>query len=102
MESSKPMETPLAGNWRKEDATSCAVVEATIYKQFVGLMYLVNTQLNMLYEFNQISQAMVKPTKMYWKAKNHVLGYLKGSTQYGLWYIKTEGVNFKSSPMQIR
>ena len=32
MESSKPLETPLAGNWRKEDATSGEVVEATIYR----------------------------------------------------------------------
>eukprot|EP00253_Pinus_taeda_P007753 PITA_07753 len=31
MERSKPMETPLAGNWRKENATSSEVVEATIY-----------------------------------------------------------------------
>ena len=44
MESNKPRETPLAGNWRKEDATSGEVVEVTIYKQLVGsLMYLVNT-----------------------------------------------------------
>ena len=32
MESSKPMETPLAGNWRKEDATSGEGVEANIYR----------------------------------------------------------------------
>ena len=31
METSKPMETPLEWNWRKEDATSGEVVEATIY-----------------------------------------------------------------------
>jgi len=44
MESCNPIETPLAGNWRKEDATSGEVVEATIYRQLVGsLMYLVNT-----------------------------------------------------------
>jgi len=30
MESSKPMETPLAGDWRKEDATLGEVVEATL------------------------------------------------------------------------
>jgi len=29
MESNKPMETPLAGNWRREDATLGEVVEAT-------------------------------------------------------------------------
>ena len=40
----KPMETPLVGNQRKEDATSSEVVEAIIYRQLVGsLMYVVNT-----------------------------------------------------------
>eukprot|EP00253_Pinus_taeda_P029838 PITA_29838 len=44
MERNKPMETPIASNWRKEDATSSEVVEATIYRELVGsLMYLVNT-----------------------------------------------------------
>jgi len=44
MDNSKPMEAPLASNWRKEDATSGEVVEATVYKKLVGsLMYLVNT-----------------------------------------------------------
>jgi len=31
MERSKPMKTPLAGNWKKEDATSGEVVEANVY-----------------------------------------------------------------------
>jgi len=44
MENSEHIETPLEGNWRKEDATSREVVEATIYRELVGsLMYLVNT-----------------------------------------------------------
>ena len=44
MESNKPMETPLVGNWRKENATSGEVVEAIVYRQLVGsLKYLVNT-----------------------------------------------------------
>ena len=38
------METPLATNWRKEDATSGEEVYAIIYHQLVGsLMYIVNT-----------------------------------------------------------
>ena len=32
MESSKPMDTPLPGNWGKEDATSGEVVDATVYR----------------------------------------------------------------------
>lgn len=44
MEKCKPMQTPLVGNWRKEDATSGEVVATTVYWQLVGpLMYLVNT-----------------------------------------------------------
>ena len=40
----KPVDTPLLGGWRKEDATSGEEVDATIYRQLVGsLMYLVNT-----------------------------------------------------------
>eukprot|EP00253_Pinus_taeda_P006123 PITA_06123 len=66
MESSNPMETPLTGNWRKEDATLGEVVEAIVYRQLVGsLMYLVNTQLDMCYAVNQHSQATVRPTKLY-------------------------------------
>lgn len=85
MEKCKPMQTSLAGNWRKEVATSREVVEATMYRELVGsLMYLVNTRLDLCYAVNQLSQAMVQPTKMFWKATKHVLRYLKGTSQYGL------------------
>jgi len=32
MERRKPMETPLAGNWRKEDATLGEVVESIVHR----------------------------------------------------------------------
>ena len=32
MEKCKPMQTPLVGNWMKEDATSGEVVVATVYR----------------------------------------------------------------------
>eukprot|EP00253_Pinus_taeda_P020704 PITA_20704 len=67
MEKRKPMHTPLAGNWREEDATSV----------------------------NQLSQAMVQPTKLFWKATKHVLRYLRGTSQFGLWYSPTEGVKLQ-------
>ena len=49
-------------------------------------MYLVNTRPNICYAVNQLSQAMVKPTKIFWKAGKHVLRYLKGTSGYGSWY----------------
>ena len=87
MQGCKPIDTPPPGNWRKEDATSAEVVDATVYRQLVGsLMYLVNTKLDICYAVNQLSQVMVKPTKLFWKAGKHVLRYLRGTSKYGLWY----------------
>eukprot|EP00253_Pinus_taeda_P017720 PITA_17720 len=85
MEKCKPMQTPLAGNWRNEDSTLGEVVEAIVYQQLVGsLMYLVNTGPDLCYAVNQLSQDMVQPTKLFWKAVKHGLRYLKGTSQYGL------------------
>ena len=90
------METPLAGNWRKEDATLGEVVEATIYRQLVDLlMYLVNIRQNICFTVNHLSQAMIKPTKIFWKVAKHVLRYLRGTTQFGFWYIRIEGVKLQ-------
>ena len=55
-------------------------------------MYLVNTRLDICYVVNHLSQAMVKPTKLFWKAGKHVLRYLKGTSGYGLWYRQSDEV----------
>eukprot|EP00253_Pinus_taeda_P010123 PITA_10123 len=47
------------------------------------------------YAVNQLSQAMVQPTKMFWKAEKHLLRYLRGTSQYGLWYRWKEGVKLQ-------
>ena len=52
-------------------------------------MYLVNTRPDICYVVNQLSQAMVKPTKLFLKAGKHVLRYLRGTSEYGLWYRQT-------------
>ena len=38
---------------------------------------------------------MVKPTELFWKAGKHVLIYLMGTTEYGLWYRWIEGVKLQ-------
>ena len=55
-------------------------------------MYLVNARPGICYVLNQISQATVKPTKCFWKAGKHVLRYLRGTSEYGLWYRKIDEV----------
>ena len=60
-------------------------------------MYLVNTRPNICYAVNQLSQPMVKPTKLFWKVGKHVLRYLRGTylrgtSGYGLWYRQSDEV----------
>ena len=56
VEGCKLMDTPLPGNWRKEDSTCGEVVDATLYRQLVGsLMYLVNRRPDICYVVNQLS-----------------------------------------------
>eukprot|EP00253_Pinus_taeda_P023400 PITA_23400 len=50
---------------------------------------------DLCYAVNQLSQAMVHPTKLFWKVAKHVLRYLRGTSQYGLWYRQTEGVKLQ-------
>ena len=38
---------------------------------------------------------MVKHTKLFWKAGKHVLRYLCGTTEYGLWYRWKKGVKLQ-------
>lgn len=55
-------------------------------------MYLLNTRVDMCYVVNQLSQALVRKTKLFWKETSHVLWYLRDTTQFGLWYRRKEGV----------
>eukprot|EP00253_Pinus_taeda_P021938 PITA_21938 len=48
-----------------------------------------------VYVSRQLSQAMVQPTKLFWKVAKHVLRYLRGTYQYGLWYKQSEGVKLQ-------
>eukprot|EP00253_Pinus_taeda_P022422 PITA_22422 len=43
----------------------------------------------------ELIQAMVQPTKLFWKAAKHVLRYLRCTSQFGLWYRWTEGVKLQ-------
>ena len=68
-------------------------MDATVYRKLVGsVIYPVNTRPYIFYVVNQLSQAMVKPTKLFWKEGKHVLRYMRGTSEYGLRYRQTDKV----------
>jgi hypothetical protein len=55
--------------------------------QVIGsLIYLTNTRPYICFFVNTLSQYMVEKRPVYLVAENHVLRYLKGTMDYGLWY----------------
>jgi hypothetical protein len=93
MEDCRPMSTPMVTNWRKLSASESELVDVMRYRQLVGsLMYLVNTRPDICFVVNTLSQYMVEPRRVHWIAAKHVLRYIEGLMEYGLDYVRGDGV----------
>ena len=93
MDGCKPMSTPMTTNFKKLDASESELVDPTLYHQLIGLlMYLVNTRPDISFVVNTLSQYMVEPRRVQWSATKHVLRYIAGTVDYGLDYVRGDGV----------
>jgi hypothetical protein len=93
MEDCRPMTTPMITNWKKLHASESQLVDSTLYRQLIGsLMYLVNKIPHICFAINTLSQFMVEPRTVHWVAAKHVLRYLCGTVDYGLDYLRGDGV----------
>ena len=87
MEDCKPMPILLVSNWRNIDASRLDGFDPTLYRQLIGsLMYLVNTQPDISFAVNSLSQFMVDPWREDWIPVKHILCYIRGTLEYGLVY----------------
>ena len=87
------MSTPMVTNWKKLSASDSQLVDAIVYRQLIdSLMYLVNTRPNICFVVNTLSQRMVEPRSVHWIGEKHVLRYIVGTIDYGLDYIRGDGV----------
>ena len=83
--------TPMITNFLKLIASES--VDATLYRQLIGsLMYLVNTRPDLSFAVNTLSQFMVEPRRVHWIVAKHVLRYIAGTMDYGLHYVRGDGV----------
>jgi hypothetical protein len=58
-------------------------------------MYLVNTIPYICFVVNTLSRFMVEPSQVHWTAAKHVLRYLRGTMEYGLRYLRRDGVELQ-------
>ena len=78
MQDCRPMATPMITNWKKIDASEDKEVDSILYRKLIGsLMYLVNTKPDICFVVNTVSQFVVEPKRVHWKAR-HILIYVRG------------------------
>ena len=83
----KSMATPMDTNLKILSNESSELVDMTKYRQIIGsLMYLTNTRPCICFVVNTLSQYLVKPRQVHLIATKHVMRYLKGTIELGLYY----------------
>ena len=81
------MATPMDSNLKLLADDSLELVVVTHYRQIIGsLMYLTNTRPNICFAVNTLSQHLVQPRPVHLVATKHVMRYLKGTIDFGLYY----------------
>jgi len=89
MSESKPVNSPVVPGFKINRDVNGIVVNDTYFKQIVGsLMYLTATRPDIMFSVSLISRYMSKPTELHLQAAKRILRYLKGTTNYGIFYKK--------------
>lgn len=93
MQHCKPAAVPLPDGLILTSDTSTAEVDATHYCRIIGkLIYLTNTRPDLAYSVGILSRFMSRPQQKHLEASHHVLRYIKATTDYGLFFPKSDSL----------
>jgi hypothetical protein len=92
MKDCNPTQVPMESRLKLSKRSKTPAVDATEYRSVVkSLRYLVNTRPDLAYSVGIVSRYMEAPTTEHWAAVKHTLRYIKGTTNYGVVYLKKKG-----------
>jgi hypothetical protein len=67
--------------------TSSELVDAMLYRKIIGsLIYLTNTMPYIFFVVNTLIQYLVETKRVHLAVAKHVMRYLKGTLEFGLYY----------------
>nr|GFA81143.1 retrovirus-related Pol polyprotein from transposon TNT 1-94 [Tanacetum cinerariifolium] len=89
MDSCDSVNTPMVDRLKLDEDLSGILVDQTRFCSMVGsLMYLTASRPGLLFVVCMCARYQAKPTKKHLEALKRVFRYLKGTTNWGLWYQK--------------
>ena len=95
MENAKPVKTPMTPNVQLRKATEDdECFDQTLYQSAVGgLLYLsTRTRPDIAFAVSNVARFCSKPTKEHWTAIKRIMRYLRGTTDLGLLYTKSDSM----------
>jgi hypothetical protein len=82
----KSMYTPMETKLKLLVDSSSELVYATLHRQIIGsVLYLMNTRLDICFA---LSRYLVEPRRVHIVATKHMMRYLKGMLDFGLYYTR--------------
>ncbi|WJZ90555.1 hypothetical protein VitviT2T_009691 [Vitis vinifera] len=93
LESCKEVATPLAQNEKISKNDGEKLEEPSAYRSLVSsLLYLTITRPDLMFPASLLSRFLSSPRNVHMGVAKRVLKYVKGTTNLGIWYLKTGGV----------
>nr|GEX02992.1 retrovirus-related Pol polyprotein from transposon TNT 1-94 [Tanacetum cinerariifolium] len=89
MDSCDSVDTPMVDRLKLDEDPSGIPVDQTRFRSMVGsLMYLTASRPDLVFVVCMCARYQAKPTKKHLEALKRVFWYLKGTINWGLWYLK--------------
>ena len=94
MEDAKSIDTPMATNGNLEKDPNGNDVDVKKYRGMIGpLLYLTASRPDTMFSVCMCARYQSAPKESHLKVVKHILRYLHGTSQYGLWYSKGSDCN---------
>nr|GEX42231.1 hypothetical protein [Tanacetum cinerariifolium] len=89
MDSCDSVDTPMVDRLKLDEDVSGILVDQARFRSMVGsLMYLTASRPDLVFVVCMCARYQAKPTKKHLEALKRVFWYLKGTINWGLWYLK--------------
>jgi hypothetical protein len=83
----RSISTPMEMNLKLLVDTLSEIVDVTLYRKMIGsFLYITNTKPYICFVVNTLIQYLVEPRYVHLVVTKHVMRYLKGTLDYGLYY----------------
>lgn len=91
-----PTLIPLVVNEKMKKEDGEKKIDASIYRSMVGsLLYLCATRPDIMFASSMLSRFMNSPSQIHLGAAKRVLRYIKGTTNFGIKYVKGAQINLQ-------